>query len=67
VAVTYWNGHDLVPVRNLSVIWATGSSQPTPITFDPEATARIVLTMTGQAPGTAGGFLAIAELQTVTA
>jgi beta-galactosidase len=62
VAVTYWNGHDLVPVRNLSVTWATASSQPTSITFDPVATARIVLTMTSPAPGTAGGFFAIAEL-----
>ena len=67
IAVTYWNGRDLVPVRNLKITWATGSNQPTTITFDPVTTSQVRLTMTSPSPGSASGFLQIAELQAVTA
>jgi beta-galactosidase len=61
--VSYWNGRELVPVRNLKVIWATGSNQPSTFTFDPVMTSQVRLTMTSRSPGTASGFLMIAELQ----
>jgi beta-galactosidase len=64
--VTYASEHGLVPVRNLAVTWATASNQPTSITFDPVTTTRVRLTMTSSAPGTGGGFLAIAELTPVS-
>jgi beta-galactosidase len=67
IAVTYWNGRKLVPVHNLKIVWATASNQPTTITFDPVTTGQISLTMTSPSPGTAAGFLQIAELQAVTA
>jgi beta-galactosidase len=63
IAVTYWNGHDLVPVQDLAISWATASGQPTAITFSPVTTSRIRLTMTSPAPGTGDGFLRIAELR----
>jgi hypothetical protein len=61
--VSYWDGHALVPVRNLRIAWATGSNQPTTLTFDPVSTSQLRLTMTGRSPGTAAGFLMIAELR----
>jgi beta-galactosidase len=67
IAVTYWNGREFVPVRHLKITWATASNQPTTITFDPVRTSQIRLTMTSPSPGTAAGFLQIAELQAVTA
>ena len=65
-AVTYWDGHDLVPVRNLKITWATASNEATTFTFDPVSTRTVRLTMTSKAPGTSSGFLQIAELQVVT-
>jgi beta-galactosidase len=65
-AVTYWDGHDLVPVRNLKITWATASNEATTFTFDPVRTRTVRLTMTSKEPGTASGFLQIAELQVVT-
>jgi beta-galactosidase len=62
IEATYWNGHGFVPVRNPRIEWATGSNQPTRITFEPVRTSRIKLTMTSRAPGTTTGFLQIAEL-----
>jgi beta-galactosidase len=67
IAVTYWKGRELVPVRNLKITWATGSNQPTSIAFDPVTTSQIRLTMTSPAPGSTAGFLQIAELRAVTA
>jgi beta-galactosidase len=67
IAVTYWNGRKLVPVHNLKIIWATASNQPTTISFNPVTTSQIRLTMTSPSPGTAAGFLQIAELHPVTA
>jgi len=63
ITVAYWNGHEFVPVRNLKIDWATASNQPTTLTFDPVTASQIQLTMTSPAPGTAAGFLMIAELQ----
>jgi len=67
IAVTYWNGRKFVPVRNLTITWATASNQPTAIAFDPVVTSQVKLTMTSPAPGAAAGFLQIAELQAVIA
>jgi beta-galactosidase len=67
IAVTYWNGRKFAPVRNLKITWATASNQPTAIAFDPVTTSQIKLTMTSPSPGTAAGFLQIAELQAVIA
>jgi beta-galactosidase len=62
IRVTYWDGHGFVPVRDPRIEWATGSGQPTRITFDPVTTARIKLDMTSRSPGGPDGFLQIAEL-----
>jgi beta-galactosidase len=63
IAVTYWNGREFVPVRNLKIAWATASNQPTTLSFDPVSASQIRLTMTSPSPGTATGFLTIAELK----
>jgi hypothetical protein len=63
IAVSHWNGREFVPVRNLAIDWATGSNQPTTLTFDPVRSSQLRLDMTSAAPGTGGGFLMIAELQ----
>jgi beta-galactosidase len=49
-------------VRNPAISWATASNQPTTLTFDPVRSSRVRLDMTSSAPGTAAGFLQIAEL-----
>jgi beta-galactosidase len=66
IAVAYWNGRELAPVRNLKVTWATASNQPTTLTFDPVTTSQVRLTMSSPSPGTGAGFLQIAELQAGT-
>ncbi len=63
IAVSYWDGREFTPVRNLAIDWATGSNQPTTLTFDPVRSSQLRLDMTSAAPGTGGGFLMIAELQ----
>jgi beta-galactosidase len=63
IDVSYWDGRDYVPVRNLAIDWATASNQPTTLTFEPVRSSRLRLDMTSTAPGTGGGFLMIAELQ----
>jgi beta-galactosidase len=63
IAVSYWDGREFAPVRNLAIDWATGSNQPTTLTFDPVRSSQLRLDMTSAAPGTGGGFLMIAELQ----
>jgi len=55
----YRTKRGLVPVNGLDVKWATGSGQPTTLTFDPVDTVELRLTMTGPAPGTGAGFLKI--------
>ncbi len=67
IAVTFWNGREFVPVRNLKIAWATASDQPTTLSFDPVSTSEIRLTMTSPSPGTATGFLKIAELKAPSA
>jgi beta-galactosidase len=62
ITVSYWDGHRFVPVRNPAISWATASNQPTTLTFDPVRSSRVRLDMTSSAPGTAAGFLQIAEL-----
>jgi beta-galactosidase len=66
MTVSYWDGRAFVPARNLHVTLAAASNQATTLTFDPVATREVRLTMTSPAPGTASGFLQIAELQVVT-
>jgi beta-galactosidase len=68
IEVTYWDGtgRGWAPAVNVKVSWATASNEATTITFDPVRTSSVRLTMTSPAPGTAGGFLAIAELSAVT-
>jgi beta-galactosidase len=63
IEVSYLRDGRYVPVRNLNIAWATGSNQPTTITFDPVHTTSVKLDMTSRAPGTAEGFLQIAELR----
>jgi beta-galactosidase len=63
VTPRYWNGSRFVAVRHPHVTWATGSDQPTTITFDPVRTSRLRLDLTSRAPDTGTGFLGIAELQ----
>jgi beta-galactosidase len=63
IEVSYLRDGHYVPVRNLNVTWAAGSNQPTTITFDPVRTTSVKLDMTSRAPGTADGFLQIAELR----
>jgi beta-galactosidase len=63
IAVSYWDGRRFVPVGHPTISWATTSNQPTTITFDPVRSNRIRLELTSRAPGTATGFLQIAELQ----
>lgn len=62
IAVTYWTGRKFVPVKNLKIAWATASNQPTTVSFDQVSASQIRLTMTSPSPGTATGFLTIAEL-----
>jgi len=68
IEVTYagGTGRGWEPAANVKVSWATASNKATTITFDPVRTSSVRLTMTSPAPGTAGGFLAIAELSAVT-
>jgi beta-galactosidase len=66
ITVSYWDGRAFVPARNVHVNLATASNQATTLTFDPVTSREVRLTMTSPAPGTASGFLQIAELQVVT-
>jgi beta-galactosidase len=63
IQVSSWDGRRFVPARGTRIEWATASNQPTRITFDPVRTSRIRLDMTSRSPGTATGFLQIAELK----
>jgi beta-galactosidase len=63
ITVSYWKGHGFIPASGLKVSWATASGQPTTLTFDPVTTTRVRLDMTSPSPGTASGFLRIAELR----
>jgi beta-galactosidase len=65
IEVTYRRGGRYVPVGHLRMAWAAGSNQPTTITFDPVRTTSVKLDMRSPAPGTATGFLQIAEVQVV--
>lgn len=62
ITVSYWDGRRFVPVRDARIEWATGSNQPTRVTFAPVRTSQLKLDLTSRAPGTATGFLQIAEL-----
>jgi len=67
IQVSYWDGRGFVPVANLAIDWATASSQPTTLTFDPvRRGSALRLDLTSAAPGTGGGFLMIAELQVLS-
>ncbi len=43
IAVSYWDGREFVPVRNLAIDWATASNQPTTLTFDPVRSSQLRL------------------------
>jgi beta-galactosidase len=62
ITVSSWNGTRFEPVRGVRIDWATGTNQPTRITFDPVRTTRIRLDLTSSAPNSTTGFLQIAEL-----
>jgi beta-galactosidase len=66
ITASYWDGHRFVQVRSPAISWATASGQPTTITFDPVRSSRVRLDMTSPAPGTAAGFLQIAELHVLS-
>jgi beta-galactosidase len=63
LTVHYWDGRRFAPVTGLLVTMATGSEQPTTITFDKVSTTALRLVMTSAAPGTSAGFVQITELQ----
>ncbi|HEY7432486.1 MAG TPA: glycoside hydrolase family 2 TIM barrel-domain containing protein [Streptosporangiaceae bacterium] len=61
--ISYWDGHRFVPVRDLTIDWATASNQPSVFTFRAVRSSQVRLDMTSPSPGTPAGFLRIAELQ----
>ncbi len=66
VRVSYWNGLEWVPVRGQHVQFATGSDQPSSITFQPVSTTQVKLDMTSRSPGSpTTGNLTISELQVI--
>jgi hypothetical protein len=65
VAVSYWDGTDWAPVSNPDITFATGSNQPSAITFDPVATTKLKLEMTSPFPEATNGHLQISELQVI--
>ena len=66
ITASYWNGSAFVGVSGLMITWATVSGQPTRLTFDPVTTTRVRLDMTSPSPGTASGFLRIAQLRALS-
>ncbi len=64
IRVSWWDGRQFVPVANPKIAWATGSNQPTRVSFDPVSTTRIRLDLDSGHPGAGDGFLQIAELTT---
>jgi beta-galactosidase len=67
IEVTYRDGRRFRPVGNPHVTMATGSDQPTTVTFDAVRTSEIRLTMTSPTPDTSAGFLRISALQVADA
>ncbi len=66
VRVSYWNGLGWVPVRGQHVQFATGSDEPSSITFGPVSTTQVKLDMTSSSPGSpTTGNLTISELQVI--
>ncbi|MFZ1993453.1 MAG: Ig-like domain-containing protein, partial [Solirubrobacteraceae bacterium] len=66
VQVSYWNGLGWEPVRDQHVQFATGSDQPSSITFSPVTTTKVKLDMTSRSPGSpTTGNLTISELQVI--
>jgi beta-galactosidase len=66
VQVSYWNGLGWVPVHGQHVQFATGSDQPSSITFQPVSTTQVRLDMTSSSPGSpTTGNLTISELQVI--
>ncbi len=64
--VSYWDGLEWVPVRGQHVQFATGSDEPSSITFQPVSTTKVKLDMTSSSPGSAStGNLTISELQVI--
>ena len=64
VVVSYWNGLAWVPVTGQRVSYASGSDQPTTISFDPVGTTSVRLDMTSRSPhDPTTGNLTIAEIR----
>jgi beta-galactosidase len=62
VAVSYWDGRGWRPAGGVGIQWATGSNQPTSITFDGVSTSRLRLDLTSGHPEAPDGFIELAEL-----
>jgi hypothetical protein len=67
VSVEYWDGRRFVPAADQSVSMATGSEEPTTITFANVSTNAVRLVITSPAPGTSNGFVQISELRAIGA
>ncbi|MBO0516872.1 beta-galactosidase, partial [Streptomyces beijiangensis] len=63
VAVSAWDGERYVPVQGAVVTWATGSDQPTLVTFTRVRTSRLRLDLTSARPGAVDGAQRISRLE----
>ncbi|MFE2216905.1 glycoside hydrolase family 2 TIM barrel-domain containing protein [Streptomyces canus] len=62
VEAAVWDGKRYVPVKSVSVAWATASDEPTVVTFDAARGSRLRLTLTSAYPGQTGGAVRISKL-----
>ncbi|BBB01492.1 putative beta-galactosidase [Actinacidiphila reveromycinica] len=67
VVVSGWDGERWTPVPGQAVTWATGSDEPTLVTFPATRTARLRLDLTSAAPGTSAGAQRISALDATAA
>ena len=65
LSVEYWNGRRFVPAADQSVSLATGSEEPTAVTFAKVSTTAVRLVITSAAPGTPDGFAQVSELRAI--
>ncbi|MGW2834293.1 glycoside hydrolase family 2 TIM barrel-domain containing protein [Streptomyces sp. NPDC001286] len=63
VEAAVWDGDAFVPVKGVSVDWATTSDAPSVITFDAVSGSRLRLTLTSRRPGEAAGAVRISKLE----
>ncbi|WP_329233228.1 glycoside hydrolase family 2 TIM barrel-domain containing protein [Streptomyces canus] len=62
VEAAVWDGKRYVPVKSVSVAWATASDEHTVVTFDAARGSRLRLTLTSAYPGQTGGAVRISKL-----